>query len=201
MLAQRPSFRFLATGALVSILTLTFLIFGTRSSRDAASRYILKTARPGSISQAHCNQGTHTTLPNGSWEFVAQRDALNHGLSGEQCQLAFPKLFVEVDKSVSLKRDARITYKDLDSREVEDGMVRAIIDQGQVRSGWLARLELTQLRLSALISLSLTALHCRICPDARHSFARPRYPQLPPSCPDGLPRPTSSPEHRVHLYD
>jgi hypothetical protein len=65
---------------------------------------------------------------------------LNHGLSDEQCQLAFPKLFVEVDKSASLKREARITYKDLDSREVEDGMVRAIIDQGQVgvQLGWRA---------------------------------------------------------------
>lgn len=148
MLAQRPSFRFLATGALISILTLTFLVFGTRSSRDAASRYILKTARPESLSQAHCGQETHTTLPNGSWEFVAQRDALNHGLSDEQCQLAFPKLFVEVDKSVSLKQDARIAYKDLDSREVEDGMVRAIIDQGQVGSSGLARFNLTQFRVS-----------------------------------------------------
>jgi hypothetical protein len=187
MLAQRPSFRFLATGALISIFALTFLILGPRSSRDAASRYILKTARPESLSQTHCGQDTHTALPNDSWEFVAQRDALNHGLSDEQCQTAFPKLFVEVDKSVSLKRDARITYKDLDSREVEDGMVRAIIDQGQVGSNWLAHFNLTQSEEFMLTSLSVIALHCRICPNARHSFTSPRHPQLPPSCLDGLP--------------
>lgn len=145
MLAQRPSFRFLATGAIVSIVAFTFLIVGTRSSRDAASRFILKTYRPESSSQTHCAQEKYTTPLNGSWEFVVERDALNHGLSDEQCQLAFPKLFGEIEKSVLLRQDARITYKDLDSREVEDGMVRAIIDRGQVGVSQLARLKLTQL--------------------------------------------------------
>lgn len=152
MFAQKPSFRFLASGAFISIVAFTFLLFITRSSRDAASRYILKTARPAP-SQAHCGQDTYATPPNGSWEFVAERDASNHGLSDEQCRLAFPKLFVEVDKSALLKREKRVTYKDLDSREVEDGMVRAIIDQGQVGPSRLAYFQLTQLETLILTSL------------------------------------------------
>ena len=144
MLAQRPSFRFLAPGAVISIIAFTFLLFSTHPTHDAASKYILKTAHPA-FSQVHCVQEISTTPPNGSWEFVAERDALNHGLSDEQCRLAFPKLFVEVDKTASLKQDTRITYKDLDSREVENGMVRAIVDRGQVSPSRLAYFQLTGL--------------------------------------------------------
>ena len=142
MLAQRPSFRFLATGAVISIIAFTFLLFSTHSTRDAASKYILKTAHPTS-SQAPCVQEISTTPSNASWEFVAERDALNHGLSDDQCRLAFPKLFVEIDKSASLKQETRITYKDLDSREVENGMVRAVIDQGQVSPSRIPYFQLT----------------------------------------------------------
>nr|BAV69316.1 putative glycosyltransferase [Penicillium brasilianum] len=155
MLAQRPSFRFLATGAIVSIVAFTFLIFGTRSSRDAAARYILKTSRPESSSQIHCAQETYTTPPNGSWEFVVERDALNHGLSDEQCQFAFPKLFGEIEKSVLLRQGTRITYRDLDSRDVEDGMVRAIIDRGQLYIVEYAPMPVTASRARA----TLNSLH------------------------------------------
>lgn len=134
MFAQRGSvsFRFLLTGALVSIFILTFLLFGPRESRDIAIKYVLKTPfRPDS----------HTPCPSliqppsrnrTSWEFVVVRDGNNHGLSEDQCRRAFPKLFVEVDKSALLRRDKRVSFKELDSRTVDDGMVRGIIDQGEV---------------------------------------------------------------------
>lgn len=193
MLAQGPSFRFVATGAVISIIAFTFL-FSTHSTHDAASKYILKTAHPAS-SQVHCVQEISTTPPNGSWEFVAERDALNHGLSDEQCRLAFPKLFVEVDKTASLKQDMRITYKDLDSREVENGMVRAIVDQGQVSPSRLACFPLTMRNISLAI-----AVHRRIRAHASHGLTSPSHPQLSPSSLDGLPRPPSAPERRIHLH-
>lgn len=129
MLSQRPSFRFLATGALISISVLTFLFFASQT-RNSGTRYILKTHRPGT--QPQCPPSTCTSTRNETWQFIVERDGGNHGLSEEQCRSAFPKLFVEIDKSAQLRRETRVTFKDLDSREVENGMVRGIIDRGEV---------------------------------------------------------------------
>ncbi|KAJ5618302.1 hypothetical protein N7528_006945 [Penicillium herquei] len=128
MLAQRPSFRFLATGALGSLVILTFLFIGIHRSGGAAL-YVPKTSQ--SHTQLRC-PSPDTTPSNGTWEFLVERDGQNHGLSEEQCNIAFPKLFVEIDKSAALKQETRISYKELNSRDVEDGMVRGIIDQGEL---------------------------------------------------------------------
>lgn len=66
---------------------------------------------------------------------MVERDGDNHGLSDEQCRLAFPKLFVELDKSASLREGHRIMFKEVDSLQVEDGMVRGIIHHGEVGVG------------------------------------------------------------------
>ncbi|KAJ5703152.1 hypothetical protein N7488_010700 [Penicillium malachiteum] len=128
MLAQRPSFRFLATGALGSLVILAFFFIGIHRSGSSAL-YVPKTSQ--SHTQLQC-PSPDTTPSNDTWEFLVERDGQNHGLSEEQCNIAFPKLFVEVDKSAALKQESRISYKDLDSRDVEDGMVRGIIDQGEL---------------------------------------------------------------------
>lgn len=135
MFAQRPSFRFLAVGALFSLVTLTFLLLNSRRSRDLTSQYILKTPRPGS----HCPPSSSTQLlPNSTntqsqaWEFHVDRDGNDHGLSEEQCRIAFPKLFGEIEQSAALRSQEPISYEELRGREVEDGMVRCIIDRGEV---------------------------------------------------------------------
>lgn len=127
-MAQRPSFRFLATGAVVSLFFLTFLILGFHRSGDS-TRFILKNSRPN---PPQCLPVESSAPSNDTWEFVVGRDGQNHGLSEEQCRIAFPKLYVEIDKSTLLKQETPISFKELDSREVEDGMVRGIIDQGEV---------------------------------------------------------------------
>lgn len=124
MFTQRPSLRFLATGAVVSLFVLTFLIFGTSTSRGLTSQYNLKTdSRP-----QYCAPPVNASA---GWEFVVERDGNNHGLSEDQCRIAFPKLFAEIDKS-SLNTEKRVTYAELNSRVVDDGMVRGIIDRGEV---------------------------------------------------------------------
>jgi hypothetical protein len=133
MFAQRnnsSSFRFIVAGSLVSLLALTFLLFG-REHSDVSLKYIIKTPSR-SEAQPHCPSRPHTPLRNESWAFLVERDGNNHGLSEEQCRVAFPKLFVEIDKSASLRAGSKVTFKDLDSRIVEDGMVRGIIDRGEV---------------------------------------------------------------------
>ena len=135
MFAQRPSFRFLATGATVSLFVLTFFLLASRS-HISDTHFVLKGSK--SESQSHCPT-LEADVQNKSWEFVVKRDGNNHGLSEEQCHIAFPKLFSEIDKSAALKMQAPISFKDLNARNVEDGMVRGIIDRGEVsriRSVW-----------------------------------------------------------------
>ena len=73
---------------------------------------------------------------NGSWEFVTERDSNNHGLSEEQCRIAFPKLFIEIDKSASLRGERPITFKEVDEVRVDEGMVRGVIDHGEVMNSF-----------------------------------------------------------------
>ena len=64
---------------------------------------------------------------------MTERDANNHGLSEEQCRIAFPKLFIEIDKAASLRAEAPISFAEVDDIRVdEDGMVRGVIDHGEV---------------------------------------------------------------------
>ncbi|KAJ5675205.1 uncharacterized protein N7477_005139, partial [Penicillium maclennaniae] len=127
MLTPKPSFRFLATGAIISLFVLTFLFFA------------------------------HQSL---------ERDGQNHGLSDAQCQSAFPKLFVEIMKSADLRREDRLSYKDLDSREVENGMVRAIIDRGELYIVEFAAMPVTASRARATLSSLQRALLA--FPDRQH---------------------------------
>jgi hypothetical protein len=68
------------------------------------------------------------------WQFVSARDADNYGLNEEQCNVAFPKLFVELEKSVQQRKENRsmIIAQDVRSRRIEDGMVRGLIYDGEV---------------------------------------------------------------------
>lgn len=72
------------------------------------------------------------TTPTRTGSFEVQRDGDNHGLSDEQCRIAFPKLFVEIEKTAALRKERLITFKEVDDVVVEDGMVRAAIWKGEV---------------------------------------------------------------------
>lgn len=124
MITQRPSFRYLATGAVVSLFILAFLVLGT-GSPSLSSQFNIKTQSR----QPYCAAPVNSSA---GWDFFVERDGNNHGLSEDQCRIAFPKLFIEIDKSSTLRENKPVSYKDLDSRTVDDGMVRGIIDRGQV---------------------------------------------------------------------
>ncbi|OGE50788.1 hypothetical protein PENARI_c015G02214 [Penicillium arizonense] len=150
MFTQRPSFRYIATGALVSLFTLTFLIIGTGTPRELSSKYILKApSRPCPASSFSGNQ---------SWDFVVERDGNNHGLSEDQCRTAFPKLYNELDKSSALRADRHFTYKEFDSRTVDDGMVRGIIDRGELYIVDYAPMPATATRARATLNSLYRAL-------------------------------------------
>lgn len=87
----------------------------------------------GDSSGSGSGAGTGTGA-GGGWEFVVDRDGENYGLSEEQCQIAFPKLFYEVDKSAAAREKKKIAWKEVDNTVIEDGMVRALVHQGEVFS-------------------------------------------------------------------
>ena len=80
--------------------------------------------------------GNNSPLPSApAWEFVVSRDANNYGLSREQCNAAFPKLFVEIDKAVKEREGRNITFEEIDGRDMGNGEVRALLHDGQVCFG------------------------------------------------------------------
>ncbi|EEH02770.1 DUF821 domain-containing protein [Histoplasma capsulatum G186AR] len=64
------------------------------------------------------------------WKFETTRDGDNYGLSRAQCQQAFPKLYIEIEKAVAARRGRNITFDELNSKPLKNSMVRAMIYQG-----------------------------------------------------------------------
>lgn len=126
--------RVVIVGTTLAVLVLVFML----SMGDAdVGRYPI---RPGSLSDGTAGAGTDGTAGaagedgggTAGWEFVVDRDGENYGLSEEQCQIAFPKLFYEVDKSAAARQKKKISWKEVDNTVIEDGMVRGLIHQGEV---------------------------------------------------------------------
>lgn len=67
------------------------------------------------------------------WTFNTTRDEKLHGLSEDQCDAAFPGLYMEIERAVNYrKRVGSITIEDVDISWKDDGVVRAIIIDQQV---------------------------------------------------------------------
>jgi hypothetical protein len=70
--------------------------------------------------------------PVEGWEFKVERDGDNYSLNDKQCAAAFPKLFGEIEKSVAIRKKNPITFEEFDSWKIENGMVRAMVYDGEV---------------------------------------------------------------------
>lgn len=68
---------------------------------------------------------------SGRWNY--QRDADNLILNSHQCEQAFPGLFEEVERPVKDRWNSHITVEELDSLPQQNGYVRAMIYDQQVR--------------------------------------------------------------------
>lgn len=156
--------RFLILGGSISIFVTTVFIFGLFPGYEHSISVRPKAAERGAaksdghnhdprmvgyVSKENLEHSLRSQQPDTSfqkqnteistqsdkrWEFVPSRDADNYGLNGEQCNLAFPKLFYELEKSV-LQREVNrsmITFKEIHTRKLEDGMVRGLVYNGEV---------------------------------------------------------------------
>lgn len=74
----------------------------------------------------HPNNGAF----DGTWNFT--RDARNLLLNHDQCDLAFPRLFQEIDRPVSNRRSRPITLKEIEGIQPMNGYIRAMIYDQQV---------------------------------------------------------------------
>ena len=68
---------------------------------------------------------------NKAWRFDSARDANSYSLDAEQCNIAFPGLFKEIERSVAMQKTlGKITSKQLNISERDRGALRGmIIDQ------------------------------------------------------------------------
>ncbi|KAL4892578.1 glycosyl transferase family 90-domain-containing protein [Aspergillus ambiguus] len=116
--------RCLATGALLSLVLLAFLVYNRQFSTSDL-KYVVKPPFQQHSSAACTNASAE-------WEFDVGRDGDNHGLSEDQCRAAFPKLFVETDRSASFREAKPIQFRELEDLVVENGMVRGLIKDGEL---------------------------------------------------------------------
>lgn len=68
-----------------------------------------------------------------SWTYDSERDRNNHGLSTDQCDIAFPELYSEIDRAVEHWQDKKITPESIDLVKANDGGVRVLIHDQQLR--------------------------------------------------------------------
>lgn len=123
-------------GACVFLLVVILLQFYLIVSQDGAkgiphmagfpSRPNPSSSRP--LKQPHSDQ----------WSFDTERDARNIGLSQAQCDAAFPDLYYEIDRAVSVwqKREHTISQDDIEISWRKDAAFQVLIQDNQLRVLW-----------------------------------------------------------------
>jgi protein glucosyltransferase len=69
----------------------------------------------------------------GSWRFEYPRDALNYGLSSQQCDAAFPGFYGDIDTAVVSRRGNPISLEELEIKD-DQCLVRVLIYDSEVRN-------------------------------------------------------------------
>ena len=72
---------------------------------------------------------------NKHWGYQIERDSSNTGLSQAQCDLAFPDLYDEINRAISVwqKRKHKILPKDIEISWRKDGAIQVLIQDNQLR--------------------------------------------------------------------
>lgn len=124
---------------------------------------------------------------DGVWDF--RRDANNLLLSDTQCDLAFPGLFKEIDRSVKNRKSNHVSLKEIDDIKISNGYVRGMIHNQQVSIDIIFNhpsLKTNRLYSALHHSAKWNFLLSRICNDLSTSPRHPHISRIPS-------------KHRVHL--
>jgi len=111
----------------IAVIVVLFTTRGPPSLEFIAGRRLWKPVTK------HVDNGPPLSTQSG-WTFDYKRDARNFGLDEEQCQIAFPDLYKEIDRAVAHRKEIgkKITLGDMDVEWRSDGMVRAMIHDNQL---------------------------------------------------------------------
>ncbi|KXT11753.1 hypothetical protein AC579_1650 [Pseudocercospora musae] len=111
----------LCAGALVFFIT-----------QDFGSQYI-DSYRPHKA-RPPPHERPHYEPTKSGWQFDYKRDGKNYGLSEEQCNVAFPELYKEIDRAVEHRKErwGEITPDEVEVEWRGDGIVRAMIHDNQL---------------------------------------------------------------------
>jgi hypothetical protein len=76
-----------------------------------------------------------STTQEGTWQFKATRDSKAYGFTTNQCDIAFPGLFAEIERGVQSQKSSgsNITTDDIDISWADSGVVRAMVFDQEVR--------------------------------------------------------------------
>ncbi|KAF2192674.1 hypothetical protein K469DRAFT_621220 [Zopfia rhizophila CBS 207.26] len=105
-----------------------------------------------------------TSEEDEQWTFSYRRDGSNYALDEDQCQVAFPGLYEDIERAKGVRGRNKITEQELSSFKLTKGMVRAMIFNGELYVLQTMLVDNTN-RQKALATLQ--ALH-RAIASARH---------------------------------
>ena len=132
---------FLHALALYGLLTVLYIYLGKPSWRQHVSELDAIDCIPIEESSStravyHTSQKASTADGPGStetrWTFNTARDNMNLGLSEEQCNVAFPKQYTDINNNVGVLTNKPIKPSDLDAQDHNDMRVRAMIYNGEL---------------------------------------------------------------------
>ncbi|KAK0637551.1 Protein O-glucosyltransferase 1 [Lasiodiplodia hormozganensis] len=118
---------------LVGLTLFIFLLLGYTTYNSRAADTVPFDYQPGKQAAGTGAPTLSQPGPADGWAFDAKRDAKNFGLSPEQCDAAFPKLWAEIDRAVAhRKKVGNITPDEVKIGWKIDGIVRAMIYDRQL---------------------------------------------------------------------
>ncbi|KAF7190073.1 Protein O-glucosyltransferase 1 [Pseudocercospora fuligena] len=128
---------------LLCVLVQQYALSGTRTS--AVQQAIHSTPHieapeftgPNASSEQELDQKNESlakiTAQADAWSYSWARDADNHGLSEQQCDSAFPNLWNEIERSEDFWKEKRIGVQDIELFAANDGGVRVLLANSQLR--------------------------------------------------------------------
>lgn len=127
---------------IAAFLVLAFTIISKYSSAPRSIRSFIpvyiepvcgaEASEPSTFLAKPSSSASHSSASTQDWSFDAQRDGQNYGLLLEQCDEAFPGLFVEIERQISSRKDDHITEEELsrNGQEWPWGTMRCMIFDG-----------------------------------------------------------------------
>ncbi|KAK0941006.1 hypothetical protein LTR29_007423 [Friedmanniomyces endolithicus] len=126
-------------GTIAGCITAALVLFTTQGGPAFASHTFHRLQhphtppRPGRAGPPIPHSQSHLGPPKQAWKYEYRRDRRDYGLSEEQCSVAFPELYEEVDRAVAYRQKrGNIALEELDVGWRGDGIVRALIHDNQL---------------------------------------------------------------------